>query len=344
MTNSVRIDYLAVTVKQVSPKEVIENILAIPLDNFSLNDWGINKYQRHYACSDIKVYFNKNWQSNMGIYIELKGHGCRQYEEFLCGNENNWVSLIQRLYTYSVNFTRIDIANDIYDRSISVPVIYAYCKRGLCISRAQYFDYHEKGVLETGERVGETVAIGSRGNQQWCIYNKLMEQEGKGKPVLEKQYWVRAELRCWQEKANIISYQISLQRPLVAIYFEAINGHYRFVTPNGTDSNKRRRQSVKWWLDYIGTAGKTILSVKRTKPTLKQSEAWTEKQVAKTLAKLYIAKYEAYDGKQADKYLQHLIQKGLSKLTDNDEKDITQYIREQQSAYHWGIEKDDSPP
>lgn len=71
MDNSVRIDYFAVTVKDVSPEEVLEEILLIPQDQFALNAWGINKYQRHYACSDIKVYFNQALD-NMGVYLELK--------------------------------------------------------------------------------------------------------------------------------------------------------------------------------------------------------------------------------------------------------------------------------
>ena len=141
-------------------------------------------------------------------------------------------------------------------------------------------DYHERSILETGERVGETVTIGARGSQQWCVYNKLMEQRGKGKVVDETNSWVRAELRCWQGKANIIAQQMVLKRPLTAIYFEAINGHYRFVRPNDRDTNKRRRQPVKWWLDYLKTETKTQLSIERTKPTLRQSEQWTEKQVS----------------------------------------------------------------
>lgn len=243
MDNSVRIDYFAVTVKDVPPEEVLEEILLIPQDKFALNAWGINKYQRHYACSDIKVYFNQVLD-NMGVYLELKGKGCRQYEEFMAGNVNNWVALVTRLYRYQVNFTRIDIANDIYDKALSVQTLYAYCKRGLCITRAQYMDYHERSILETGERVGETVTIGARGSQQWCVYNKLMEQKGKGKVTDGTHSWVRAELRCWQGKANIIAQQIYLKKPLTAIYFEAINGHYRFVRPNDKDTNKRRRQPV----------------------------------------------------------------------------------------------------
>ncbi|AGU76922.1 replication initiation factor domain-containing protein [Streptococcus intermedius] len=321
MDNSVRIDYFAVTVKDVPPEEVLEEILLIPQDKFALNVWGINKYQRHYACSDIKVYFNQALDK-MGVYLELKGQGCRQYEEFLNGNENNWVALVNRLYQYQVNFTRIDIANDIYDKALSVQTLYAYCKRGLCITRAQHVDYYERSILETGERVGETVTIGARGSQQWCVYNKLMEQRGK---------------------ANIIAQQIALKRPLAAIYFEAINGHYRFVRPNDKDSNKRRRPPVKWWQDYLQTEIKTRLSIERTKPTLKQSEQWTEKQVSKTLAKLYVAKYEATTLEGADQYLQSLLKLGLSKFTSSDEKEIDQYVREYQSPNTWGMQKDDLP-
>lgn len=321
MDNSVRIDYFAVTVKDVPPEEVLEEILLIPQDKFALNVWGINKYQRHYACSDIKVYFNQALDK-MGVYLELKGQDCRQYEEFLNGNENNWVALVNRLYQYQVNFTRIDIANDIYDKALSVQTLYAYCKRGLCITRAQHVDYYERSILETGERVGETVTIGARGSQQWCVYNKLMEQRGK---------------------ANIIAQQIALKRPLAAIYFEAINGHYRFVRPNDKDSNKRRRPPVKWWQDYLQTEIKTRLSIERTKPTLKQSEQWTEKQVSKTLAKLYVAKYEATTLEGADQYLQSLLKLGLSKFTSSDEKEIDQYVREYQSPNTWGMQKDDLP-
>ena len=289
--NTVRIDYFAVTIKNVLPERVLTDILLIPLEDFTLNNWGINKYQRHYSCSEIKVYFNDD-RLSMGVFIELKGKGCRQYEEFLDGNENNWIALISRLYQYTVNFTRLDIAHDIFDGSLDVQRIYDYCKKGLCISKAKHFEYHEKSILENGERVGETVAIGSRGNQ-----------------------------------------------PLSSIYFEAINGHYRFIRPNETDSNRWRRKKVKWWIDYLKTENQTVLSVVRTKPTLRQSEAWTEKQVAKTLAKVYIAKYQAYDVKKAESYIQGLLKEGLSKLTDNDEKDIEQYIREQKSSSLWGIDR-----
>lgn len=86
---------------------------------------------------------------------------------------------------------------------------------------------------------------------------------------------------------------------------------------------------------------KTVLSIKRTKPTLRQSEQWTEKQVSKTLAKLYTAKCQAYDENHANQFITGLLSKGLERLTDNDEKDIEQYIREQQSSDNWGIQKDD---
>ncbi|MCC9700382.1 replication initiation factor domain-containing protein, partial [Streptococcus agalactiae] len=246
-----------------------------------------------------------------------------------------------RLIDNNSNFTRLDIANDIFDESLNVQRLYEYSKKGLCITTARHAEYHEKFVIDSGELVGETVVFGARGNQQWCVYNKLMEQNGKLQTDIDINSWVRAELRCWQEKANLIAYQLNDMRPLASIYFEAINGHYRFVSPKARDKNKRRRESVRWWQNYINTEEKTRLSIVREKPTLRQSEAWTDKQVSKTIAKVYMAKYEAYGIDQAEVFLQDLLRRGVEKFTDNDEKEIEQYVREQQSSEYWGIKKAD---
>ena len=72
MDNSVRLDYLAVTIKGLAPDDVIEKILILPKEKFVLNEWGINKYRRHYAFSEIKVYFNKDWEdSKISEIIEI---------------------------------------------------------------------------------------------------------------------------------------------------------------------------------------------------------------------------------------------------------------------------------
>ena len=47
------------------------------------------------------------------------------------------------------------------------------------------------------------------------------------------------------------------------------------------------------------------------------------------------------DKKKADGYIQHLLELGISKLTETDETDIQQYKQEQQSSAYWGIRKDD---
>lgn len=185
------------------------------------------------------------------------------------------------------------------------------------------------------------VTIGVRGTQQWCVYNKLLEQKLDQELPNTPLSWTRAELRCWQEKANLLAKQIKEGRPLKEIYFEVINGHYRFVSPRDKDSNRWRRKTVKWWNDYLETQEKTVLSVKRTKPTLKRSEKWTEKQVSRTLGKLYVAKAESHGQEKADSYIQHLLELGISKLTETDETDIQQYKQEQLSSAYWGIRKDD---
>ncbi|AHX75066.1 Cro/Cl family transcriptional regulator [Streptococcus agalactiae STIR-CD-07] len=41
-----------------------------------------------------------------------------------------------------------------------------------------------------------------------------------------------------------------------------------------------------------------------------------------------MAKYQAYDENHANQFITDLLSRDLERLTDNDEKDIEQYIRE----------------
>ncbi len=64
--------------------------------------------------SQIKVYFNKDWESKMGVFIELRGQGAVK-EEYMESNVNN-CNLMKRISEcHSKSLTRLDIANDIFD-------------------------------------------------------------------------------------------------------------------------------------------------------------------------------------------------------------------------------------
>ena len=134
MTNKVLIDWFSATIKttEKSPfeavKVVITELLLMKIEQFTSQSYGINRYNGHFSCGDIKVYYSVNERTGklsqkMGIFVQMTGQGCRQYEEYLYRNENNWVALFQRFVSREANFTRVDIANDVFDKSLNVPLI-----------------------------------------------------------------------------------------------------------------------------------------------------------------------------------------------------------------------------
>ncbi len=342
--NTLTLDWFACTVKDMTPKNVIDDVLKMKSEDFAYNAWGINKYGCHYSYADICVYFPNTSSSEehlekMGVFVQLKGQGCSQYTEYMNSNDNNWVSLVKRFVSVNANFTRLDLANDIYDNSLSVQTVYEYVKKGLCVSSAKSYEYHEKGLLDSGEIVGETVNIGVKGGdgQQLGVYNKLMEQNQVGSSDIDS--WVRCELRVFGEKANLIANEIAKERPLKSIFFESVNGHYRFVLDNvhSNDKNVRRRKPVKWWSDYIGTEKKTELKIVRDKRTMEKTRKFVDKQLAKSLAMLAQAEYEIKGDEGVENLINDLLLKGKQKITDKDWSMIEQCVKEQQSDENWGV-------
>lgn len=355
MNNTVKIDYLAVTIPNlITAEQVIEKILLMSIERFSIQGWGINHYQRHYACAEIMVLFNvketlkdgvyivENGDDRMGVHVLMKGKGCRQYEEFMNGTDNNWVALFQRLFKYNTKMTRLDIANDIYNDKLNVQKMYRQAKEGLCICDAKTATYYETFTLENGEIVGETLTIGKvSGKQEFCIYNKRMEQIDRLSTEQKENIksWIRAEFRVCKEKADILLKDIASGKPLKDVYFEAINGHYRFVARQSKNKNRFKRESAKWWIDYIETRNKTILSVERKKTTLKNIDYWIDKQVSKSLAKLYQADILSFGLQEANNRMNNRLENGTKKLTENDYKEIEQFALENHNDKNWGIKK-----
>ncbi|MBY5034517.1 replication initiation factor domain-containing protein [Streptococcus gallolyticus] len=345
MNNTVTYDWVASTVKPryesstSSVKYVIENILKLDFNDFILNSYGINRYSYHYAFADIKVYFSlidvDIISEKMGVFIEMRGTGCRQYEEYMDGEGNNWTELFIRLLEENAHFTRIDIANDIYDNALEVQKLYRCSKEGLCVTRSRKGEYHESFELENGEIVGETVNFGQKGGDglQWGVYNKALEQTNSN-----LKDWVRSELRLFGQKSNEIAKLIVSREPLEEIFFEVLSAHFRFVVPSNksNDNNRWRRPNVKWWDDYLGTKKQTKLEVERKKRTLEGTRKFIEKQSARSLAMVFESQKLAFGEEKAFDYLAKLLEEGSNKLTVSDITQIEQFAVEQNSSSDWG--------
>ena len=137
-------------------------------------------------------------------------------------------------------------------KALSVQTLYAYCKRGLCITRAQYMDYLDGQSLKQANGLVRPVTIGAQGANNGVSITNSAEQKVKVKSLMRTNAWVRAELRCWQGKANIIAHQIHL-KDLWQPFTLRQSTDIPFCQTKWQGHNKRRRQPVKWWLDYLQT-------------------------------------------------------------------------------------------
>lgn len=343
MKSTITIDWFSCSCKNVPVLTVIEKGLQIDKDNFTAEDKGINRYTHCYSYGDIKVYYNNFMgDDHMGVFVQLTGAGCGQYTEFFQSETNNWSALFTRFIDYfDAKFTRIDLASDFYTPVLNINKMFRYTIQGLLITRARNSCYHRGILNETGATTGETLEIGVKGGngQQFCVYDKLLEQHIQlidpetGKSVND---WIRAELRYFGKKSVLIARLIKKNKPLKDIFFEEINGNYRFVVPNSSDSKKNRRPSVRWWTEFVKTTKKTTLKVERPKKTLKDTEKWIDKQVSRSLGKIYLAHKESFGEEAAREYVNSLVKNGLAKLTDSDCTDISQYKLEKTSKPKWG--------
>ena len=104
------------------------NILRIPLEYFTFYDYGYNKYNCHFAYNEIKIYFKRDFEKpnqyivEQGVFLELKGQACRQIEEFF-STKFSWPHFLRKCYEHYAKFTRFDLANDIYDKTLNIQQI-----------------------------------------------------------------------------------------------------------------------------------------------------------------------------------------------------------------------------
>lgn len=331
MLNTLMIDYVSCTFKNLSSIDIDSvmeylaiNILKIPLDYFAYYDYGYNKYNCHFAYNEIKIYFKRDFENpnqyivEQGVFLELKGQACRQIEEFFSTNFS-WPHFLRKCYEHYAKFTRFDLANDIYDRTLNIQQIKSFADKGLCVTRVKTKIYYEETEANSQNLYGNSITFGKRGNdgRQWCVYNKLLEQN-----KTSTQYsngWIRSELRLFGDSAQSgVNYLIEKQITLNDFFFQTLSDFIRFVSEECTDKNIRRRPITKWWSDYLQTQEKIHLKTTKEKRTMLSTETFINKQAKKSLGMIYSRDKIAYGEEKALENLVSLAKNGESKMTIDD--------------------------
>ena len=146
-------------------------------------------------------------------------------------------------------------------------------------------------MSETGNgRKGFTVYFGSRTSKGLVrIYNKAAQEDTDG-------HWWRVELEAHDELAHALVLAWFDDGWLAAI--NEVNRRLRFIEPESTDTNKRRRGVVSWWwsmmLQGLRKIADLVFERDLPEPSINKAAAWVERQAAPWLAAIVTAKGRAW--------------------------------------------------
>lgn len=266
----VKIDYLSATFpmvlndndsKMFKVNEIVTMVASfmhIQSDEVKKDKYAHNYFNYEFTLSsDIKLRLdgpiNRDYQKT--CQIEMKGEGCRKFEEL--NPDLSWKDLILFLLSLNASFKRIDIAIDDFNNGVvNLPWLYKKLKNKhyTSVFRGSFYPY---GDVEEGLM---TIQLGSKNSStQLVIYDKKKEREDRN-ILCDKLYWVRFEMRFRQGMAQ----------DMVNVFLQAKDietfalGHLYWILDIKEDNNYsvRHQNNVttdKDWLLFLNNVNKKQL-------------------------------------------------------------------------------------
>lgn len=272
--NRVLIDWLSWTVKVLDPYEAVESLGVRGL-SFSASPGGGMGYRQSLRAGNIVVFFDG--AENMGCHISLTGQGCRQYEA-ASGYDDCWRILLERLVDIGANITRLDLAIDNVDRGLDLDLLEGAIRS--CEIRSRF---HAAQILEnfslshSDANLGRTIYVGAKTSRlKIRFYDKAAQLQ------LDGVYWVRCELQCMAERAQVVVGHILDGYSIGDIATRALNQY--FVLINLDDINKSRCSHKDWWAAWLQTTEKLRLTTAKALKVIEATMEFVKSQYAPTLA------------------------------------------------------------
>lgn len=286
---SALIDWCQITIKDVSPVTIAEEVLRIPY-NLMREDKrkGIKGYRAFMCFDDIRVFAPSENTPENGYQILMSGQGCRNYEKYLETNEETWFDFLERTLSFDVNFPRIDLAIDDRKTYFKISTLQRMAKKGWTVGRASVASENGSFELKDGQRKGDTLNIGSRSSEFFMtLYEKNYEQVEKLRlsPEEANEQWNRYELKFRQKKAVAIVHELVKRREVFSVAMEYLNDSIRFVTKpkDSNDTDKRRWPLWQPWEWFMKDISKLKLTIAPRFKSYEVSYYWLSHDVAPTL-------------------------------------------------------------
>lgn len=231
--NLVIYDWLSFTSKVHTPDQLIS---ALGLENAPwIETKGARGYRdrKYYSC--ISIHYNG--RSDMGVWVEMSGQGCRTFESL---SKVGWENIFSFIRENGLKITRLDVAYDDHIGILNISDIVSDTHCGMYISRSDYWET----VLSSK---GSTVQIGSPQSKVLIrIYDKAAE---RGKP---DEHWIRVEIQLRDDRAIQFT---KIPLPIGQAFAGVLLNYLRYIEP-GEDTNKWRWPMTAYWLRLVQDAEK----------------------------------------------------------------------------------------
>lgn len=279
-------DYVRIRFPTDDVVMVVQQILKINIEYMVYEDYAYYSYKDHYHFGDIMVLHSIDLSK--GTLLELKGKGCRQFENFLLAQHRSWYDFFEDCVKAEGVIKRLDLAINDKTGILDIPELARKCDEEECVSVFRSFKNYKSGELKRRNEkqdMGNTLYIGSlKSDVYFCIYEKDYEQYVKNDiPLEEAEIKNRFEIRLKNERAEKALDDLLAYRNPERTAFSIINRYLRF-----TDKETGKRRS-DWktndsWAFFIGkNRGQLRLTTQPEPYDFNRTLSWLRHQVAPTL-------------------------------------------------------------
>ncbi len=282
---NVMFDYVRIRFNDIDVQDVVENILGIKFRHFVHEDYAFYGYTEQYILGDIQLMCSDI--EEMGILLELKGRGCRQFESYLQAQGKSWYEFFVNARLQNGVFKRIDLAVNDLVGLLDIPYLIQKCENEECVSLFRSYKTYSCGELSRQNVVGmgDTLYLGSRASEiHFCIYKKNYEQYQKfGIDIDDIEIKNRFEIRLRNDRAKKALDDYLKNNDIENVVFKIINRYVRFIDSD-SDGNIHRKSLDKKWEFFLGNCREKMCLTEKPEPySFDKSLNWIKKQVAPTL-------------------------------------------------------------
>lgn len=286
-------DYMRVRFDDLTPEQVMTDIVNIRPEWWSDEQHGILRYDAYMAYGDIKILYD-NTDKGKGVLLEMTGQACRQIEDVFTMKKLSWLAFFGTVLENNGHFKRIDIAINDYYEMLDINELAMKAFRHEFITKFKKYRVEFGGSYSLdevgdydGDSTGTTIYFGAPQSMMNIVfYQKNFEQEQKvGVDREEVAIKNRYEIRFADDYADDVAEQFFNEADITEI---AMGLFYRYIC----FVDKPREKDIpisEWpvsadWAQFMDDVNEVKLTMKPKKLSFDKSIEALAKQYSSVIA------------------------------------------------------------